>query len=152
MVLVSMGGVPDPFEFLEHLPRDLDSRLVIPGGQPLSCPHPSVIPLDTNSTFYHPDLMAAADGLIGKVGYSSLAEAYFSGLPFGYIRRSDFPESTALEQFLKAHMPCRSISAEAYATGQWVRFLPELLAMPRTEPQYPNGAVQTARVIADLLG
>lgn len=151
MVLVSMGGVPDQFEFLRHLPADLDARLVIPGSHMNAFSHPAVIPLNTHSAFYHPDLMAAADGLIGKVGYSSLAEAYFEGLPFGYISRVDFPESTALEQFLSEHMPCRSISADAYTSGQWTKILPDLLSMPRNKPQYGNGSVQTARAIADLL-
>jgi hypothetical protein len=151
MVLVSMGGVPDQFEFLRHLPADLDARLVIPGNHMDAFSHPAVIPLNTHSAFYHPDLMAAADGLIGKVGYSSLAEAYFEGLPFGYISRADFPESAALEQFLLAHMPCHSISAHEYTSGQWIQILPELLSMPRNDVQNDNGSVQTAHAIANLL-
>lgn len=151
MILVSMGGVPDEFDFLKHLTDTLNACLVITGAHPHLSSHKRIIYLNTRSDFYHPDLMAAADALVGKLGYSTLAEAYFTGIPFGYISRPAFPESTVLEQFLRRHMPCRRISSRDYTSGRWISTLPELLAMPRSRPELDNGAVAAARAISDML-
>ncbi|MBI5895745.1 MAG: hypothetical protein HZB24_07000, partial [Desulfobacterales bacterium] len=75
MVLLSMGGVPDQFQFLSRLPERIDAYIVIPGANNMSSPHPKVILLPTHSGYFHPDLLQAADLLIGKAGYSTIAEA-----------------------------------------------------------------------------
>jgi hypothetical protein len=151
LVLVSMGGVPDRFEFLSKLPADLDCHLVIPGADAMPCPHKKVITLPKHSSFFHPDLMAAADALIGKAGYSTVAEAYHAGIPFGYIRRPVSPESAVLEVFINAHMPSIDIPTESYNTGEWVDYLPELLRLPRGPLRTDNGADEAARFILNLL-
>ena len=150
MVLVSMGGVPDRFEFLSRLPEKLDCRLVVPGGDGFSSPHAKVILLPTHSRFYHPDLMTAADVLVGKAGYSTVAEAYQTGIPFGYIKRPDSPESAVLETFISRHMPSMPIPTEAYADGSWVARIPALLQIPRRPLRGDNGADDAANHIIDL--
>jgi hypothetical protein len=151
MVLVSMGGVPDRFEFLSRLPQEIEPYLVIPGADGRSRPHPKVLLLPTHSDFYHPDLMAAADALVAKAGYSTVAEACQFGLPFGYVRRPQSPESDALEKFIAGHLPAKAITPQAYADGSWIDDLPELLRMPRTAAQVENGAAQAARIIRRIL-
>lgn len=151
LVLISMGGVSDRFEFLSKLPVDLDWHLVIPGADALPHPHEKVITLPKHSHFFHPDLMAAADALIGKAGYSTVAEAYHTGTPFGYIRRPESPESAVLEDFMKSHMPSIAIPTESYASGQWVDYLPEVLRLPRGPRRVDNGADAAARFILNLL-
>ena len=104
MVLVSMGGVPDRFRFLEQLPEAIAPFIVIPGCDRPAVSHRKVIQLPAHSRFYHPDLLAAADLLIGKAGYSTVAEAYHAGVPFGPVPPSpgrQSPESHALEQFIE---------------------------------------------------
>lgn len=151
MVLVTMGGVPDQFEFLSKLPKNLQCHLVVPGAGDLQTPHRKVILLPTHSPFFHPDLMVAADSLVGKAGYSTVAEAYHSGIPFGYIRRPHSPESAVLEAFIKNNMPSMAIPTESYTTGGWVMYLPDLLDIP-CGPKIPeNGADAVARYICTLL-
>jgi hypothetical protein len=152
MVLVSMGGVPDRFDFLRHLPDHLDFRIVLPGAQTIDCAHDQVITLSTHSSLYHPDLVTAADVVIAKAGYSTIAEAYFAGVPFGFISRSAFPEARALEDFITHCLPSRRIPAQAYGDGSWIRSLPELLSQPRRRPRLANGAPAAADAIAQLLG
>jgi hypothetical protein len=152
MVLVSMGGVSDRFDFLSRLPAPIEPYLVIPGADGRSSPHPKVRLLPTHSGFYHPDLMAAADALIAKAGYSTIAEAYQCGLPFGYVRRPQSPETNALEKFITGHMPAMAITPQAYAGGSWIADLPRLLDMPRAAAQPENGADQAARIIRRILG
>jgi hypothetical protein len=151
MVLVSMGGVPDRFDFLAHLPAGLNTFLVIPGADGRTIAHPKIILLPTHSEFYHPDLMAAADALVAKAGYSTVAEAYQAGLPFGYVRRPQSPESLVLEEFIIKHLPAESISARSYGDGSWIKALPRLLALPRTFQARPNGAGQAARHLLGML-
>jgi hypothetical protein len=151
MVLVSMGGVPDRFDFLSRLSGQIEPFLAIPGADGRSSPHPKVLLLPTHSDFYHPDLMAAADALVAKAGYSTIAEAYQCGLPFGYIRRPQSPESYALEAFINRHLPAKAIPTCSYADGTWISALPDLLGMPRVVAQRENGAVQAARNICGIL-
>ena len=152
MVLVSMGGVPDRFDFLSRLPERMAPFLVIPGADGRPSPHPKVRLLPTHSDFYHPDLMAAADALVAKAGYSTIAEAYQCGLPFGYVRRPQSPESDALEKFISENMPAKAIAPETYIDGSWITALSDLLNMPRSASQRENGAGQAARIICGILG
>ena len=152
MVLVSMGGIPDRFEFLRRLPAADDYRIVVPGAEPGTKAPDHVVLLPRQSAFFHPDLLRAADVLIGKAGYSTVAEAYYAGIPFGYIARSDSPESPALEVFIKKNLPCRSISETEYASGEWMARLPELAQMSRVVRAHENGAVVVARLIRKFLG
>jgi hypothetical protein len=151
MVLVSMGGVPDRFDFLCRLPEQIEPFLVIPGAGGRSSPHPKVRLLPTHSEFYHPDLMAAADALVAKAGYSTIAEAYQCGLPFCYVRRPQSPESDALEKFITRHLPTKTISPDSYADGTWINTLSDLLSMPRAVAQKENGAVHVAGMICRIL-
>lgn len=151
MVLVTMGGVPDRFDFLSRLPDELGPFLVITGVNRRTVSHPKVIALPTHSGFYHPDLMAAADALVAKVGYSTLAEAFHTGLPYGYIERPRSPESRPLVDFIIRHLPSKSISPKAYADGSWIGMLPELLKLPAKRSQRKNGAEQVARYIHSIL-
>lgn len=149
MVLVSMGGVPDRFDFLTQLSEEIDPFIVIPGADGLNCDHPKVILLPTHSSYYHPDLLNAADAVIGKAGYSTIAEACHAGIPYGYILRHKFPESVHLERFITIHMPCLSIAPEDYYTGRWIGKLPALLTLEPARPLFENGAFQTAQLLLD---
>jgi hypothetical protein len=151
MVLVSMGGVPDPFDFISRLPSDLEPFVVVPGANGMRASHPKIILLPTHSPFFHPDLMTAADVLVGKAGYSTVAEAYQAGIPFGYISRPASPESAVLEDFITRHLPARSISADAYHSGRWIEAISELLGMDRSGPPVENGADQAARHLHGII-
>lgn len=150
MVLVSMGGVPDRFQFLSKVPSDLNVYFVVPGANGLRSPHARVLLLPKHSNFFHPDLMVAADALLGKAGYSTVAEAYQAGVPFGYIGRRQSPESPALEDFIRRHLPCTAIPMETYDNGQWLERVPQLLSMPRNRPTSLNGADDAADHILNV--
>jgi hypothetical protein len=152
MVLVSMGGVPDRFDFLKRLPPRIDPFIVVPGAGERTNPHPKVIALPSNSSFYHPDLLQAADLLIGKAGYSTVAEAYRTGTPFGYVTRSESPESPVLEHFIRQSLSACPLSADTYHNGRWLDAMPDLLDMPRRPPpkERENGADVIAKLVRDM--
>lgn len=151
VVMVSMGGVPERFDFLEKISEDLDVYMVIPGAHTYRCRHPKTILLPPHSDFFHPDLIQAADVLIGKAGYSTVAEAYFAGIPFGYVRRPNCTESQVLAKFIDSHMASICICPEDYHSGRWIERLPELLAMPRGNPNMANCADTVAQTILRLI-
>ena len=151
MILVTMGGVRDDFRSLSRLPDKLPCHLVIPGYPSHSSSHGQVIPLPTHSTFYHPDLMQAADAIVGKAGYSTIAEAYQLGIPFGYVQRPLSPESAVLEKFIASRLPSCLIETEDYLSGRWIDELPHLLSLRRRQHPIDDGAAATARLISELM-
>jgi hypothetical protein len=151
MVLVTMGGVPDDDRGLRgwSLPEGL--FVIIPGAGRIVEKGKNLITLPHRSDFFHPDLVTAADAVIGKVGYSTLAEVYHSGVPFGYIKRPNFKESDILAGFIEQHMSGFPIEEQGFRTGEWISRVPRLLKMPRIRRACPNGAEQVAQFVINLL-
>lgn len=104
-----------------------------------------------NSTYFHPDLINAADAVVGKAGYSTIAEVYHAGVPFGYAARSNYPESKALVGFIEKNIKGIAIGESEFENGKFVDRLDELLAIPRVRRNPPNGAVQIAGYLTGQL-
>ena len=156
MVLITMGGVPEIPTFLDAFKIiDEPVHFVVPGNFP-DLPvsgqrRGNATLLPHHSVFYHPDLVAAADAVVGKVGYSTLAEAYNSGVPFGYVCRPGFREGPPLEDFIQREMVGLGITPEEFATGAWLQKLPRLLALPARAEKKENGADVAAAHIRRLI-
>jgi len=151
MVLVTMGGVPDDYRGLKGLSLPENLFVVIPGAGRFVEKGQNLITLPHRSDFFHPDLVMAADAVIGKVGYSTLAEVYHAGVPFGYIKRPNFQESDILAAFIERHMSGLPIDEQGFRTGEWISRVPRLLKMPRIRRVCPNGAEQVAQFVINLL-
>jgi len=151
MVLVTMGGVHLEYTFLTQLERMPNVHFVVPGVSQHWERRGNLVLLPSHSEFYHPDLVNACDVIVGKVGYSTLSEAYRAGIPFGYVARSKFRESEPLMAFIDAEMSSLHITETEFLTGDWLLSLPDLLAMPRIRHDGPNGADQVAEFIVGLL-
>lgn len=150
MVLISMGGVPMNYRFLDRLQEKSDICFVVPGAAE-TCPEAdNLIPLGVHSPFFHPDLLNAADALVGKAGYSTLAEAYNIGVPFGYVSRGSFPESRKLASFIANRMPSRALTESGFETADWIHQIGRLLAMPNKAIGTVNGADQIADFLINL--
>lgn len=151
-VLITMGGIAEQMQGLDRLTQHRTVYFVMPGAVPTSMQrHDNVVLLPYHHDLFHPDLVRACDAVIGKAGYSTLAEVFHAGVPFGYISRRDFRESPVLAAYIDQHMPSVAISPEQFHTGGWLSRLPELLALPRVRRHGPNGAEQAARFIQRLL-
>jgi len=150
-VLLTMGGVPWQYTFLEQLERHRAAYFVIPGAGEWARDTGNLVCLPRRAGFYHPDLVNACDAVIGKLGYSTLAEAYWAGVPFGFIERRRFRESPVLAAYVEAQMSGLAISEAQFRSGEWLSRLPDLLAKPRVRRPGANGAGQIARFIQNLL-
>ena len=153
MVLVSMGGGGHELPFLEALARQWSAiDFVIAGQTKQFSGLENIKVLSGDDGLRHPDLVRAADAVIGKAGYSTIAEIYQAGVPFGYFSRSGNPETPALLSFLRAHIQGVHFEASAYRNGTWVDQLPTLLEMKKANrSQQIDGANQCAAAIIRLL-
>ena len=151
VVMITMGGIPMHYPFMQQLAAQHAVTFIIPGAAESIQRHGNMVLLPHRTSFFHPDLVNACDAVIGKVGYSTLAEVYHAGLPFGYVTRQDFCESPILTAYIERHMSGVAITPAQFDDGSWLSRLPQLLALPRLTRQGPNGADQAARFLCQLL-
>lgn len=152
VVLVTMGGIPGRRPVPVPAPGAGETIFVLPGAAaaPEGGDHRILLP--EHSSFFHPDLINASDAVVGKLGYSTLAEVYHAGVPYGYVPAPRFRESGVLGRFIEERMEGRAIDVADFEAGRWGSALEELLSLPRQPRGEPNGARQVAAFILDLLG
>ncbi len=146
-VLVTMGGVPWRPADLGRLEACGAAYLVVPGAAERPQRRGRLVALPHRSQFFHPDLVRCVDAVIGKLGYSTVAEVHAAGVPFGYVARPTFRESSVLEAFVKHELPGLAVAAEDFESGAWLDDVPRLLAIPRASAARSNGAEAAARIV-----
>jgi hypothetical protein len=151
LVLITMGGIPENHEFLGHLKTIRDVTFILPGIATEAHRDGNLIRLPHHSEFYHPDLVGACSAVIGKLGYSTLAEAYHAGIPFGYVMRPRFRETESLAAFADQHLPSVRISDTDFRAGRWTGCLAELLTRPAISGERSNGAERVAEFVLNVL-
>ena len=151
MVLLSMGGAGWDYDRLGDLEAQERAWIVVPGGGRTARRRGRLIVLPFHGEFYHPDLVAASDVVVGKLGYSTVAEACRAGTAFAYVARPNFPESPVLAAFVNQHMTAMEIEESVFRCGRWLEKIEPLLTAPRRPPNEANGADVAANAILDLL-
>lgn len=149
-LLITMGGVDFEHSYLDRLARFPEVHFVLPGNHTVSAAPPNVHLLSPRSGIFHPDIVAASDGVVGKIGYSTLAEVYAAGVPYGYVPRPRFRESDVLSAFVEREMPGFAIPADELSNGRWIERVPDLLALPRRGEERRNGAEEIAEFLRGL--
>ncbi len=155
VVLITMGGIG-----WDHLATDIllkkhDYVFIIPGADKKQTYRENLRLLPQNSGYYHPDLVAASDIVIGKVGYSTLAEVYNATTTWGYINRPGFPETTPLSNFIKAQMTAMEIYENEFMSGEWTNkldLLNKLANKGKGKIRELNGSEQAAIFLSSILG
>ncbi len=146
VVLLTMGGIESSFDHLQSLADRLGIWLLTSGS--VDEPHREGTWLSLPWTaWYHPDLVNACDALVGKLGYSTLAECYHSGIPYGFIPRQHFAESARLAEFASRRMMAVPIEQDALHQGCLDDAIARLLAMPRQAGGGLNGAEVAAAAL-----
>jgi len=151
MILITTGGISQRYGFVKALEKIPDVQFVMPGAGGKMEIRQNCVILPNRSDFYHPDLVNASDAVIGKVGYSTLAEVYHAGLPFGYVTRSNFRESEPMAAFIEKNMPGLYLEEPDFNSGRWLAKLPDLLNLNRVQPRLTNGAEPIGRFIRDRI-
>jgi UDP:flavonoid glycosyltransferase YjiC (YdhE family) len=149
VVMVTMGGIPHGGFAVRPLLGLPAVTFVLVGAARRRRRLGNVLLLPRRSGFFHPDLVAAADAVVGKIGYSTLAETCRSRVPYGFVPRPGFRESAALARWLRDRGRGLRIAPAEFAAGTWVRRVPELLALGRLAEAFPDGARAAARLIRE---
>jgi UDP-N-acetylglucosamine:LPS N-acetylglucosamine transferase len=150
-VLITMGGIPKHYTIHEKLKDQSNLWFVISGsGQALHREHNFVV-LPHHSAFYHPDLVNAADVVIGKAGYSTFAEVFYAGVPFIFVKRPKFRESEILADYIHKHSEALAITEEEFETGMWIPQIKDLLERTPARRKVTTGAMQAADFVDCLL-
>ncbi len=145
--LISMGGIPENLDFAAGCSVPENVTLLLPGtfdhteriGNKVLLPH--------HSGCYHPDMVHAADFLIGKAGYSTISEVCAGGAAYGFISRDDFRESGVTKAFLQKRPNTLEIAYERFTAFTLDREIEQLLEMGKTAPQPVNGSDAAADFI-----
>jgi len=151
VVLVSMGGIESRPVDLSAMKSASEFVFILPDASAEMTRDANLLLLPHHHGIYHPDLVNACDAVVGKLGYSTLAECYAAGAFYGYIPREQFPESPSLAQFIARSMRGMPIRADDYTSSAWIESIKAPLAQPFENGPRANGAGQIARYIRDLL-
>lgn len=149
VALVTMGGIPGEYSFIQELARYPLYQFIIPGATDHISRQSNVILLPHHSKFYHPDLVNASDLVIGKVGYSTLSETYYANIPFIYLSRKSFRESACLVDFVQQEMVGVEINEDQFQSVQWMDVISELLSKEKKNRSGQNGANQIAQFLLE---
>ncbi|MDA0328080.1 MAG: hypothetical protein O2958_03545 [Gemmatimonadetes bacterium] len=150
VVVLTMGGYGEEFPFLDRL-RDVRDTTFVVTGMPATSIDGNLLMFDNTTPLFMPDVLRAADAVVAKLGYGTVAEVWREGLPFGHVTRRDFREMPPLERFAADEMSGFLIEGDAFASGYWVDRIPELLAKPR-RPHSMGGASRVAEILLDVSG
>lgn len=74
-----------------------------------------------------PDLVQAADAVLGKLGYGFMSECLSNGTPLVYVPRSCWPEEACLRVFMETCGACVLMHPQDFAEGRWAHSLASAL-------------------------
>ena len=151
VVMITMGGIPRQYAIQDMLMGETSIHFIVSGGNEPFQQTDNVVILPHQSEFYHPDLIHASDLVIGKAGYSTLAEVYDAGIPFIFVKRPTFRESGVMTTYIKKRMSSIDISEKQFEKGDWISRIADMLQSPRNLQNKNTGAQHAAEYIHELL-
>ncbi len=151
LVIVTMGGVFQRISAYQDVAKFPDIYFLLTGQQETRQIDENVALLAQDSGIYHPDLLNAADVVVGKAGYSTIAECCQAGARVLSVGRADFAESAPLQKYLDDQLAGISITPEMYQNGSWIALAAELLSRPKPGPFLENGADKVADFLFKLI-
>jgi hypothetical protein len=147
IVLVAFGGIPlrslplielermSPFWFILDTAKEaVGARVRLP----------SSLPFSFNS------LLASADIIMTKPGYSTVIEAVAHARPVVYVRRYNFADEADLVRYLQTYGRAVELPATDFTAGRWRQAFETVLSLPRPlqNPPAATGASQAAEILA----
>lgn len=147
LVLVAMGGF-DMNMPTERWPLRAGLRYLMP--EAWDCPHPAALHFSRSEQDFT-ELLRAADAVLTKPGYGTIAEAGCNGTPLLYLSRQDWPEEECLVSWLSRVGRCRQVSRASLDDGTWVADLEALLSQAPKPGVQPTGIAEAADLLLPYL-
>ena len=150
VVLIAFGGIALdslPFDQLERL---RGYRFIVSGPAPEGSRRifsASSLPWPFDS------LMASADLIVSKPGYSTIVESVARSTPLVYVRRYNFADEAALVDYAHRYGRAAELSLDDFTTGRWEQALDAASRAPKPgEPPPPaTGALEAAEILERYL-
>ncbi|URE44572.1 Galactokinase galactose-binding signature [Musa troglodytarum] len=98
---------------------------------------------------YTPDIIAASDCMLGKIGYGTFSEALAYKLPFVFVRRDYFNEEPFLRNMLEYYQGGVEMIRRDLLTGHWAPYLERALTLKPCYEEGTNGGEVAAHILQD---
>lgn len=147
VILLTLGGVDQDLSFYNLLQQRRDLFFVVPGCRKKRHHAENIFELERHTEIYHPDLIEAADLVVCKAGYSTIAECYQAGSRVLAIGRDDCAETIPLQRFLSDKLGAVHLTPSEFLSGNWLNLIEDLLSRPKPLPAAENGADVIARYL-----
>ena len=151
-LLVTTGGIPHEYSFLEQLKKRKDVHFLVTGSFSQLEREENLTLLPHRSGFHFPDLVRGSCGVVGKVGYGTVAETWGAWVPLFAVYRDNFRESGRIRTFVEKNLPQLEATETDFLNGSWIERIDELLALSSVGgEERTNGAKEVAKLIQGLL-
>ncbi|PVH73781.1 hypothetical protein DL98DRAFT_659248 [Cadophora sp. DSE1049] len=102
---------------------------------------------------YSPDLVGAADVVLGKIGYGTVSECVGMKKALVYVLRPMFAEEPGLLKYMSEIGCCEEISVVDYESGNWKGVIEKALRVQggMRQGDIKEGSVEVARIIEELV-
>lgn len=145
LVILNFGGQPAGWKLKEeYLPPGW--LCLVCGASERELP-PNFIKLPKD--VYTPDVMAASDCMLGKIGYGTVSEALAYKLPFVFVRRDYFNEEPFLRNMLEYYQGGVEMIRRDLLTGHWRPYLERATSLIPSFDGAVNGGQVAARILQD---
>ncbi|CAN1799210.1 ARA1 [Linum perenne] len=146
LLIFNFGGQPAGWKLKEEfLPT---------GWQCLVCGAPDDQELPLNfiklpKDAYTPDIIAASNCMIGKIGYGTTSEAMAYNLPFIFVRRDYFNEEPFLRNILEHYQGGVEMIRRDLMNGCWQPYIEHAVSLKPCYTGDINGGEVAARILQD---
>ncbi|XP_074582101.1 L-arabinokinase-like isoform X1 [Curcuma longa] len=144
VVIFNFGGQPAGWNLKQEWLPDGWLCLVCGASDKQELP-PNFVKLAKDA--YTPDVIAASDCMLGKIGYGTVSEALAYKLPFVFVRRDYFNEEPFLRNMLEYYQGGVEMIRRDLLTGHWAPYLERALTL---QPCY-DGGINGGEVAASIL-
>lgn len=146
LVIFNFGGQPAGWKLKEEYLPSGWLCLVCGASDDHDLP-PNFIKLAKDA--YTPDLIAASDCMLGKIGYGTVSEALAYKLPFVFVRRDYFNEEPFLRNMLEYYQGGVEMIRRDLLTGHWIPYLERAVSLNPCYEGGINGGEVAARILQD---
>ncbi|KAE8665247.1 L-arabinokinase [Hibiscus syriacus] len=144
LVILNFGGQPAGWKLKEdYLPSGW--LCLVCGASDTQELPPNFVKLPKDA--YTPDLIAASDCMLGKIGYGTVSEALAYKLPFVFVRRDYFNEEPFLRNMLEFYQSGVEMIRRDLLIGHWKPYLERAISL---KPCY-EGGINGGEVAAHIL-
>ncbi|MDG1326655.1 MAG: hypothetical protein P8P49_12895 [Opitutales bacterium] len=153
VILVTTGGIPQKYSFLHKIKEDRNRFYILTGAFSEYERGSNFCLLPHKSGHYFPDLIQSADGVVGKVGYGTVAEVWGAQKPFIAVFRENFRESEPMRNFINQNIAGAEIDDQTFQNGDWIGDVESFLKIDESKRIISpmNGSDQAVTIISEWL-